>query len=76
VREEYLRSASGKSHLFPKEVNDDRIFPFEENKAYAIWKNALRKTGYFQRDKVKGTRLKKPIIQSYVLLTIRRFLHS
>jgi hypothetical protein len=28
-----------------KNVNDDRLFPFESNTAYAIWKNALRKAG-------------------------------
>ncbi len=50
VREDYLKSAIGKSHLYAKNKEDERIFPFEENNAYFIWDNALNKAGYMKKD--------------------------
>ena len=51
VREEYLRVASAKSHLYEKSVNDTRIFPFDPKVAYSIWKKALYKSGLGGKDK-------------------------
>jgi integrase len=50
VREQYIEAACGKSHKYPKMKNDDRVFPFEANTAYAIWRNALKKAGFLQKD--------------------------
>jgi hypothetical protein len=50
VREKYLWAASGKSHIYTKNVDDVRVFPFDEVNAYAIWKNALSKSGLLQKD--------------------------
>lgn len=41
VREGYLKSAVGKSHLFVKNLNDPRVFPFDPSTAYSMWKKAL-----------------------------------
>ncbi|MGD0329828.1 MAG: site-specific integrase [Nitrososphaeria archaeon] len=50
VREGYLKSAIGKSHLYAKNKEDERIFPFEMQTAYFIWKNALLKSGFMKKD--------------------------
>jgi integrase len=50
VRQDYLTAASGKSHRYGKEVQDSRLFPFEDNTGYAIWKNAVRKAGLLKKD--------------------------
>ena len=52
-RSEYLAAASKKSRprehykeeFKGKSLEDDRLFPFESNTAYAILKNAVRKSG-------------------------------
>jgi integrase len=50
VRDKYIEAACGKSHKYPKMKNDDRVFPFEANTAYVIWRNALKKAGFLQKD--------------------------
>ena len=50
VRSQYIKAAAGKSHTYGKPVKDQRLFPFEANTAYAIWKNALRKAGFLKKD--------------------------
>jgi len=50
-RNQYLISAVGKSHKYAKNVEDDRLFPFMNNTAYAIWRNAVRKAGFLKKDK-------------------------
>jgi integrase len=54
VREDYLKSAVGKSHLYDKNVKDLRIFPFDPTTAYSIWKKALHKSGLNGKDKSTG----------------------
>lgn len=51
VRQRYLEIASKKSHLYHKDVEDPRVFPFEITTAYSMWKNALKKAGFAKRDK-------------------------
>ncbi|MCD6530740.1 tyrosine-type recombinase/integrase [Candidatus Bathyarchaeota archaeon] len=51
VREQYIKGAVGKSHKYKKEMEDDRVFPFENNTAYTIWRNALKKAGFLEKDK-------------------------
>ena len=51
VREDYLKAAIGKSHLYNKVSDDPRLFPFNSSTAYCIWKNALHKAGLNGRDK-------------------------
>lgn len=51
IREDYLRAASGKSHLFEKSAVDDRLFPFLSDTAYEFWNNAVLKAGLLKRDK-------------------------
>jgi len=50
VRSQYIEAACGKSHTYGKTTEDQRLFPFEANTAYAIWKNALRKAGFLKKD--------------------------
>lgn len=50
VRENYLLAAARKSHTYKKETVDPRIFPFEDNTAYAMWINAIKKSGSYKRD--------------------------
>ena len=50
VRSKYLEAACGKSHMYGKPTEDQRLFPFEANTAYAVWKNALRKAGFLKKD--------------------------
>ncbi|MEM3760224.1 MAG: tyrosine-type recombinase/integrase [Candidatus Bathyarchaeia archaeon] len=50
VRSRYIEAAAGKSHKYGKPTQDQRLFPFEANTAYAVWKNALRKSGYLKKD--------------------------
>jgi integrase len=51
VREDYLKAAIGKSHLYEKAADDPRIFPFNASTAYSMWKIALHKSGLNDRDK-------------------------
>jgi integrase len=51
VREDYLKAAIGKSHLYDKVSDDPRLFPFNASTAYCLWKNALHKSGLNGRDK-------------------------
>jgi len=51
VRENYLKAAIGKSHLYDKVSDDPRLFPFNSSTAYCLWKNALHKAGLNGRDK-------------------------
>lgn len=50
-RQDYLQSAVGKSHIYDKELDDLRFFPFSESTAGTMWRNALRKAGLDSRDK-------------------------
>jgi len=50
VKSQYLEAACGKSHMYAKQAEDQRLFPFEANTAYAMWKNALRKAGFLKKD--------------------------
>ena len=54
VREDYLRAAVGKSHLYDKSAEDSRIFPFDPSTAYSMWKKALHKSGLNGKDKSTG----------------------
>jgi integrase len=50
-RSQYLKAAAGRSHKYGKSTVDDRLFPFEGNTAYAIWLNAVQKTGWLKKDR-------------------------
>jgi integrase len=50
VRDDYLRAAVAKSHLYAKKAGDKRIFPFMISAAYSIWTKALKKSKKDQRD--------------------------
>jgi len=54
VREEYLRVAVAKSHMYEKSIEDSRIFPFGDSTAYLIWQGALNKTQLNGKDKSTG----------------------
>lgn len=51
VREDYLKAASAKSHMYEKSLDDPRIFPFDVTTAYSMWTKALHKSGLNGRDK-------------------------
>jgi len=58
VREQYIKSAVGKSHFYHKALeNEDRVFPFHQQTAYWIWANALKKTGMTERDQSTNRKL-------------------
>ncbi len=50
VRAQYIEAAAGKSQKYGKTTEDQRLFPFEANTAYAVWKNAVRKAGFLKKD--------------------------
>jgi len=54
VREEYLRAAVAKSHLYKKSLEDKRVFPFDPRTAYSIWTKALHNSGLNGKDKSTG----------------------
>ncbi len=69
VREDYIKSAVGKSHIYQKSLRieyidektgetktkfDSRIFPFDPTTAYSVWKKALHKSGLNGKDKSTG----------------------
>jgi len=54
VRDEYLKAAVAKSHLYKKSLEDSRIFPFDKATAYSMWKIALHKSGLNGKDKSTG----------------------
>jgi integrase len=54
VREDYLKSAVRKSHIYDKDADDPRIFPFNVSTAYSMWRNALHKSGLNGKDKSTG----------------------
>jgi integrase/predicted GNAT family acetyltransferase len=49
VRSEALNSAIGRSVKYGKRAEDSRIWPFEPNTAYFIWRNAVSKSGFGKR---------------------------
>lgn len=46
-----MKAAIGKSHKYEKLAEDSRLFPFENNMAYMVWKNELKKAGFLKKDK-------------------------
>jgi len=54
VRDEYLRAAVAKSHLYKKSLEDKRVFPFDPRTAYSIWTKALHNSGLNGKDKSTG----------------------
>jgi len=49
IREGELETAVKRSARFPKEGKDDRVWPFEDNTAYLIWRNAVEKSGFAKK---------------------------
>lgn len=49
IRNEALNSAIGRSAKYGKKAEDKRIWPFEANTAYFIWRNAIAKSGFAKR---------------------------
>jgi integrase len=59
VRAKYIEGAANKSngalkkralHAKERDSKDERMFPYLNNTAYAIWKNALKKSGFLKHD--------------------------
>jgi integrase len=51
VRGPYIKSATGKSHIYRKEVEgEERISPFAVTTAERLWRSAIRKAGLDIRD--------------------------
>jgi len=63
VRESWLKAAAGKSHMYAKSAEDQRLFPFTSANARAMWRNALQKTGNGQID----PRTRRLLIRPHVL---------
>jgi integrase len=53
ARPQYLRTAKGRSR-YGKDIEDPRLFPFENNTAMMIWNNAVKKAGLDQKDPTTG----------------------
>jgi integrase len=49
-REKYISFASKKSVRYQKSTNDPHLFPFQNNTAYMIWRNALRDAKLSKKD--------------------------
>jgi integrase len=77
VRQNYLVAAVAKSKTRPnykeeyngKNLDDNRLFPFDVPTAYYMWNNALKKSGFMKKD--NGT--KRTIFHPHVL---RKFFRS
>ena len=50
VKDQYLKTAAGRSHLHEKKPQDERVFPWSAPVFYRAWENALRKAGFAMRD--------------------------
>jgi integrase len=46
IRENYLKQACGRSHIFKKEKGDPRIFPFDFTTFYLMWEKAVKRAGF------------------------------
>lgn len=55
IRENYIQQAVGRSTRYNKKTEDDRVFPFEDNTAYFIWRKAIEKVGFDKRQAYNGT---------------------
>lgn len=55
IRDKYLEQAAGRSTRYKKRTQDDRIWPFRDNTAYLVWRNAVEKAGFNQRQAYNGT---------------------
>ena len=60
VRDDYLKAASGKSHMYDKSTEDSRLFPFEGTTARIVWNSALKKAGHGKRDSSTNRRMIHP----------------
>jgi len=69
VRENWLKAATEKSHLYRKSLDDQRLFPFTSANARAMWHNALKKTGNGKVD----PRTRRLLMRPHVL---RKFFRS
>ena len=76
VRDEYLKASKNrnlglikKGNAKPKKTDDDRLFPFSDGTVRELWGNALRKSGYFERD-VSTSRL------TYRVHSLRKYFRS
>ena len=49
IRNEVLNASVKRSRRYPKKAEDKRIWAFEPNTAYFIWRNAIRKAGFDKR---------------------------
>lgn len=49
IRNEALNSAIGRSVRYGKRAEDSRIWPFEPNTAYFIWRNSIKKARFDKR---------------------------
>ncbi|MFB0544874.1 MAG: tyrosine-type recombinase/integrase, partial [Asgard group archaeon] len=50
-RDDYLKTAVKKSTRHKKNTEDNKIFPFEHPTAYSLWNKAVKKAGFFKRDR-------------------------
>jgi len=50
IRTQYIMAACKKSHLYKKDIEDSRLFPFSTGTVYLMWTNALQKAGFLKRD--------------------------
>ena len=60
TRLNFLKRAVGRSHIFEKDVEDGRLFPFTTNTAYYIWNKALDKAELNGKDKTTERRKLHP----------------
>jgi len=66
VRDDYIKAAAGKSHKYKKSVEDNRIFPFLNNTAWCMWKNAVKKAGLDETDKTTNrSKLHPHVLRKY-----------
>jgi len=66
VRDSYIKAAAGKSHKYKKSVEDNRIFPFLNNTAWCMWKNAVKKAGLDETDKTTNrSKLHPHVLRKY-----------
>jgi integrase len=63
IRDQWIKAAARKSHLYKKNVDDQRLFPMRGANARVIWRRALHKTGNGKVD----PRTRRLLIHPHVL---------
>jgi hypothetical protein len=66
-RDTYLKHAVKRSHIHPKNPNDERVFPMGYDNALCIWKKLILKGGIESKFKGKDAKTRRDICHHHIL---------